>query len=242
MLSNFTSHLPAYPSLRRPTPPPPTVDVPAHPSSRAARPRKRLRSRRHHPHHSPGPPGQPERHKTPDPVCSSAVNPRIPCVRQGPGSGPSFMINRTAARWSRLIGRIYPERAGLPAPAHPSSRAARLGNRTQATRHHPHHGPGAPGQPERHETLDPMRSSAMNPRIQRVQQRPGSRPSFMINSNGGAPKPADGRIYPERAGLPAPGHHPRAPMEAPPRARRGVSDFKYLSPHKKRPVVMFLMR
>jgi len=51
----------------------------------------------------------------------------------------------------------------------------------------------------------------VNPRIQCVRQGPGSRPSFMINPNGSALEPADGRIYPERAGLPAPVHRPRAP-------------------------------
>jgi hypothetical protein len=41
-----------------------------------------LRAHRHHQHHGPDAPGQLERHETPDPVRSHAVNPGFQCVRQ----------------------------------------------------------------------------------------------------------------------------------------------------------------
>jgi len=99
-----------------------------------------------------------------------------------------------------------------------------------------------------------VRSSAVNPRIQCVRQGPGSRPSFMINPNGSALEPADGRIYPERAGLPAPVHRPRAPKvtisrrirlsaDPPPTPTpRRINADEWPSHHKKQPVDMFLMR
>jgi len=44
-----------------------------------------LKSQRYHQHHDPGASGQLERHETPDPVRSSAVESRIQCVWQGSG-------------------------------------------------------------------------------------------------------------------------------------------------------------
>ena len=44
-----------------------------------------LRTRRHHQHHDPGAPDQPERHETPDPARSDAVNSRFQHVRQASG-------------------------------------------------------------------------------------------------------------------------------------------------------------
>jgi hypothetical protein len=50
---------------------------------RVAHPRKTgLRAHRHHQHHGPGAPRQLERHETPDPVRSHAVNFRFHGVRQ----------------------------------------------------------------------------------------------------------------------------------------------------------------
>src|SRR3954469_20895258 len=92
MLSNFTSHLPAYPSLRRLPPLPPTVDIqltsepappadvpsprqltsPAHPAQwDDSFPKTELRPHRHHQHHA-GAPGQPARH---EPRIQHAMNP-----------------------------------------------------------------------------------------------------------------------------------------------------------------------
>jgi hypothetical protein len=48
-------------------------------------------------------------------------------------------------------------------------------------RHHQYHGSYAPDQLERHETADPVRSSAVKARIQCVPQASGSRPIVMIN-------------------------------------------------------------
>ena len=48
----------------------------------AARPQKTgLRPHRHHQHHALGAPSQPERHETPDPVRSNALESRFHCVR-----------------------------------------------------------------------------------------------------------------------------------------------------------------
>ena len=47
-----------------------------------------LRTRRHHQHHDPGAPDQPERHETPDPARSDAVNSRFQRVRRASGSRP----------------------------------------------------------------------------------------------------------------------------------------------------------
>jgi len=44
-------------------------------------------------------------------------------------------------------------------------------------RHHQHHGLHAPDQVKRHETLDPVRTDAVDPRFHGV----GSRPILMIN-------------------------------------------------------------
>jgi len=47
-----------------------------------AGPETGLRSRRHHQHHIPGAPAQLERHETPDPVRSNAVDPGFQCARR----------------------------------------------------------------------------------------------------------------------------------------------------------------
>jgi hypothetical protein len=56
-------------------------------------PKTGLRSHRHHQHHGSYAPDQFERHETPVPVRSNALEVRFHCVRQASGSGPIFMIN-----------------------------------------------------------------------------------------------------------------------------------------------------
>jgi hypothetical protein len=60
---------------------------------RAARPETGLRTRRHHQHHGSCAPDQVERHETPDPLRSNALDSRFQCVQQAPGGGPIVMIN-----------------------------------------------------------------------------------------------------------------------------------------------------
>jgi hypothetical protein len=59
------------------------------------------------------------------------------------------------------------------------SQWAMAGDTSQKTalrshRHHQHHRSGVPGQSERHETLDPVRSDAMDSRFHCVEQAPAS--------------------------------------------------------------------
>jgi hypothetical protein len=70
-----------------------------------------LRSHRHHQHHGPGAPGQLERHETPDPVRSSAVKPRIQCVRvwaQAQAQGQDRVHSRACS------GRLLRSARGRP--------------------------------------------------------------------------------------------------------------------------------
>jgi hypothetical protein len=73
-----------------------------------------LRTRRHHQHHDPGVPDQPERHETPDPPRSNAVNPRIQHARQASGCPegvrlagwpPASGIRHPAGGWRLAAGR-----------------------------------------------------------------------------------------------------------------------------------------
>jgi len=56
---------------------------------RAASPETGLRSHRHHQHHGPGAPGQPDRHETPDPVRSNALDVRFHAVQTASGGPPA---------------------------------------------------------------------------------------------------------------------------------------------------------
>ena len=49
-------------------------------------------------------------------------------------------------------------------------------------RHRQQHGPGAPGQLERHETPDPVRPDAVNPRFHCVRQASGPRTEPVLSS------------------------------------------------------------
>jgi hypothetical protein len=71
-----------------------------------------LPSLRHRQQHGPGVSAQLERHETPDPVRSNAVNAGFQCVREAPGSGPIFMINISRAafelvRYERGIHAVW---------------------------------------------------------------------------------------------------------------------------------------
>src|SRR6185312_1589863 len=71
-----------------------------------------LPSLRHRQQRRPGVSGQLERHETPDPARSNAVNAGFQCVREAPGGGPIFMINiRRAAfeleRYERGIHAVW---------------------------------------------------------------------------------------------------------------------------------------
>ena len=104
----------------------------AHPS-RPAPQATRLRSRWHRQHHGPCILDQVERHETPNPVRSDAVDPRFHCVRQrtdrdpwsGPNSGrdavPSPLVTFVSADAPGSVAgpRVRPGYRTLPSNRHP---------------------------------------------------------------------------------------------------------------------------
>jgi hypothetical protein len=83
-----------------------------------------LRSRRHHQHHGSPAPDQLERHETPNPVRSNAVEPRFQCVRLASG-------RRRAGAGSPSRRRQPPEKLSPPREPRPENPAPRSSARPQ---------------------------------------------------------------------------------------------------------------
>src|SRR6185312_8448431 len=91
------------------------------------------------------------------------------------------LLPRNFYRPGRLSGtECKPVTSAPPAPDSRSAREPRPGGTSERTGlrarwHHQHHSSYAPDQPERHETQDPVRPDAVNPRFQYVGLASGRR-------------------------------------------------------------------
>jgi hypothetical protein len=73
-----------------------------------------LRSHRHHQHHDPCVPDPAERHETPDPVRSSAVEPRFHGVRQRTELHDELTLNRACGAGGADVTGLYSALARRP--------------------------------------------------------------------------------------------------------------------------------
>src|SRR6185312_2154813 len=77
--------------------------------------RTELRARRHHQHHSSYAPDQPERHETPDPGRSDAVNSRFQGVRPASGWHPADIGLASGRRRAGVVAAVTPTAVSIRA-------------------------------------------------------------------------------------------------------------------------------